>query len=124
MPLAVAAALFGATAIAAPAPHTALPPTADDQRDANPLLPPDGVRLSQDDLASVSAGQSIYLAMTTQTLSALTNGQITAGTVQSGGINFSQNALQGFAGIGNFVLNTGNNNVLQGAISLTVAPTP
>jgi len=85
---------------------------------------PHGTRMSSEELAEVSAGQSIYATMTTQTLQALASGQLNATTVQNGPITFAQGALQGFSGIGNFVLNTGNNNVLQGAISVSIVPPP
>ncbi len=45
-------------------------------------------------------------------------------SVTSGAVNFSDNALSGFRGIGNFVVNTGANNTLQGAINISVVTTP
>ena len=45
--------------------------------------------------------------------------------VAAGDVHFDDNALQGFNGVGNFVVNTGAQNTLQGAITInimTVAP--
>jgi len=47
-----------------------------------------------------------------------------AGSVASGPIDFSGAALQNFAGIGNFVFNTGNNNNLEGSITVNVTMAP
>jgi hypothetical protein len=75
-------------------------------------------------LAGVSGGTSIGdITLTNQNLTATaTDNQINAGTVVSGGVTFGANAFTGFNGIGNFVVNTGNNNILQGSLSVTVAP--
>jgi hypothetical protein len=77
--------------------------------------------IDNDELANVRAGEAPIIEVTTeQDLKAtVTGNQITAGTVQSGDVNIGANAL-GFNGIGNFVINTGNNNVLQGSLSVTV----
>ena len=82
--------------------------------------------MSADQLADVSGGQAIVVnALSNQTLNAtVTGNQITAGSVQSGAVTFANGALSGFNGIGNFVINTGNNNVLQGSLSVTVVPLP
>ncbi len=86
---------------------------------------PDAPALAMEELARISGGQSISSAITKQTLSAVNTGSsITADTVRSGDINFSQGALNNFAGVGNFVSNTGNNNILQGTISVTVLAAP
>jgi hypothetical protein len=119
-----AMAFCAGQAAAAPAmERAASPPRAMTER-STPGVLPDGVKMSAEELASVSGGQSIYASVTTQTLQALASGQLNANTVENGAISFTQGALQGFSGIGNFVLNTGNNNVLQGAISLTIVPPP
>jgi hypothetical protein len=102
------------------------------QAPATPMLahPAPSIRgepkpLDLDELGQISGGQSIAAAITNQTLSAVATGNsITAGTVRSGDINFSQGALNNFAGVGNFVTNTGNNNILQGNLSVTVLAAP
>ena len=78
--------------------------------------------LSTDNLADISAGQSDQtLALTNQSLTATSTGNmINANSVNAGDVNFGANVFSGFNGIGNFVINTGNNNVLQGSLSVTV----
>ena len=81
--------------------------------------------LAADELADVSAGQAATVALTNQALSALNVGNsINANVVRSGDISFSAQALSNFAGIGNFVVNTGANNNLQGSLSVTVVAAP
>jgi len=85
---------------------------------------PAAVPLSASDLSGVTGGETIHAAITTQNLNATVTGNaLTAGVVQSGAVNFGNSALNGFDGIGNFVINTGNNNVLQGSLSVTVMTT-
>jgi hypothetical protein len=90
------------------------------------------------ELGSTSGGAStttnlnatVYAAVSDQTLSATNSGNsVTANTLTTGAVNLGANAFSGFNGIGNFVLNTGNNNNLQGSLSVTilmppVTPTP
>jgi len=84
--------------------------------------------LPEQNLAGISGGQSVQIQLlTNQNLNATVQGNaVNADTVQSGAVNFGANALNGFNGIGNFVINTGNNNVLQGSLSVTImtAPSP
>ena len=81
--------------------------------------------LALDELGKISGGQSITAAITEQNLSAVSTGNsIRADSVRSGDINFSAGALNNFAGVGNFVTNTGNNNILQGNLSVTVIAAP
>ena len=85
----------------------------------------DPTPLAPDELDEISAEGAITNVVTTQDLNATNSGNtITAGTVQNGDINFSGNALTGFSGVGNFVTNTGNNNNLQGSISVTITGAP
>ncbi|MGN6207857.1 hypothetical protein [Asticcacaulis sp.] len=110
----------------------ALPPTAALAQAApvTPLLvsPPDAdtpTPLAPDELDGISAEGAVTNVITNQDLSATNSGNtIVAGTVQNGDINFSGNALTGFSGVGNFVTNTGNNNNLQGSISVVVTGAP
>jgi len=84
--------------------------------------------ISENDLAGISGGDAVLIdVQTKQNLTAtVKDNNITADSVETGAINFGNNALNGFNGIGNFVINTGNNNVLQGSLSVTIinAPTP
>jgi hypothetical protein len=86
-------------------------------------------KVADGDLAALSGGQEL-VAMTDQTLTAVNSGNaVNATTVTNGAVSLNANAFSGFAGIGNFVINTGNNNNLQGSLSVTilmppVTPTP
>ncbi|HYD88427.1 MAG TPA: hypothetical protein VEA80_13205 [Vitreimonas sp.] len=68
----------------------------------------------------------VFVAATSsQTLTATNSGNtVTGQTIGSGDIVFNSDAMSGFDGIGNFVLNTGHNNNLQGSISVVIALPP
>lgn len=88
------------------------------QPDAGP-----GRRIPDSDLANLSGGEAnnVVFTLTNQNLEATVSGNsITAGVLTSGAVSFASNAFSGFNGIGNFVINTGNNNTLQGSLSVTV----
>ena len=72
-------------------------------------------------------GVSVIVA-SDQLLKATNSGNsINANTVGSGAITVGANAFAGYSGVGNFVMNTGHNNNLQGAITInivTTGPTP
>jgi hypothetical protein len=86
---------------------------------------PASAPMSLEELGEISAEGAVTNIVTSQNLTATNSGNsITAGTVQNGDINFSGNALTGFSGVGNFVSNTGNNNNLQGSISVIVTGAP
>jgi hypothetical protein len=56
-----------------------------------------------------------------QQLSATNSGNsVTASVLRNGDVAFSTSALTGFTGVGNFVINTGNNSNLQGTISVNI----
>jgi hypothetical protein len=59
--------------------------------------------MTNQDLNAVNTGNTINAA-------ALTNGPVTIGT----------NAFSGFNGVGNFIMNTGNQNNIQGTLSVSV----
>jgi len=83
--------------------------------------------LSASELQAMSGGANqTNMAVSSQTLSALNSGnQVNADTVQTGAVSLQAGAFNGFNGVGNFVFNTGNNNNLQGTLSVTVlAPPP
>ncbi len=104
-------------ALAQEAPVTAPPAVMPETAEPAPL--------ASDELGEINAEGSITNVITNQDLNATNSGNtITAGTVQNGDINFSGNALTGFSGVGNFVTNTGNNNNLQGSISVIVTGAP
>ena len=83
--------------------------------------------MSEGEMAQASAGQEVITveALTRQQLTGATTGNtINAGVLTSGQVTFSPQALNGFNGIGNFVINTGANNTLQGAINFSVVTVP
>jgi hypothetical protein len=97
------------------------------QLDAAAIEQPTGAApLPASEMASLSGGEGVDVAvLTRQQLTGTTSGNtVNAGTVTSGTVNFSDNALSGFRGIGNFVVNTGANNTLQGAINISVVTAP
>jgi hypothetical protein len=79
------------------------------------------------DLAEISGGD-VHVEdsiMSTQELTAVNSGNEIIGNVHAGDVNLSNDALRGFTGVGNFVVNTGAQSNLQGSITiniLSVAP--
>ncbi len=76
-----------------------------------------------DDLNSVSAGTAAEdSVISRQQLTAVNSGNaVNATTVTTGTISLDGNALSGYNGVGNFVMNTGNNNNLQGSLSVNIS---
>lgn len=94
--------------------------------DRNPpvSLASDGA-LSSEELGELRGGEAVVIQHTTQTLTATNAGNsVTGDSIGSGAVNLSSNAFQGYDGIGNFVINTGHNNNLQGSISVNITMTP
>lgn len=92
---------------------------------APPVRLPDlgSFEVSDDALENLH-GKGATIAVTDQDLTAMSTGNtINAATVGSGAINLSDNALGGFGGLGNVLMNTGHNNVLQGNVSVTIVVT-
>jgi hypothetical protein len=92
---------------------------APDRLDARPAP------VADSDLAEMSGGQatmpqSLSAVLSTQTASNSNNLVSAGGNVGSGDVNLGDGALQGFAGIGNFVFNTGHNNNLLGSMSVAI----
>ena len=83
-------------------------------------------RLSAGELSESRAGQtSVISVLSRQQLDGTTsNNSIQAGTLTAGAVSFSSNALQNYSGVGNFVINTGANNTLQGSISVNIVAQP
>jgi hypothetical protein len=117
---AVLALLWNGTAAAEPAPNQT-PALASPSAAAS--VP---VALSADEMSATHAGSDTTVnVVTRQQLSGTTSGNsVVAGTLTSGAVAFSPQALNGFSGVGNFVINTGANNTLQGAINISVVTTP
>lgn len=80
-----------------------------------------GSPLSADELAALNGGTGQTIGLSYQALSATSTGNsIEAQSVVTGNVVLQQGSLGSFNGIGNFVFNTGNNNTLQGALSVTI----
>ncbi len=79
------------------------------------------------ELAGLSGGDGVTTnVLTAQDLDALNgNNQISAnGQIVNGAVNLSNGAFEGFAGIGNFVINTGNQNNLQSSLAVNIVLAP
>lgn len=78
--------------------------------------------LAASDLARMSGGASPSgIAVTTQDLSASnSDNSVSANSIVTGNINVPASAFSGYNGVGNFVFNTGNNNNVQGSLSITI----
>jgi hypothetical protein len=84
-----------------------------------------GEALDPASLAELRGGETVVIQSTNQSLNATNNGNsVTGDTVDSGSLTLGSNAFTGFNGIGNFVVNTGHNNNLQGSISVSIVTTP
>jgi hypothetical protein len=60
-----------------------------------------------------------------QELSAINTGNaISAGSITNGPISIGTNAFSGFNGIGNFLMNTGNQNNIEGTLSVNIVASP
>jgi hypothetical protein len=95
-------------------------------RAAPPSSSPAAATMTAEEMEAASGGQGVSVeVLTRQQLSGTTNGNtVNAGTLTSGAVNFGADALDGFSGVGNFVINTGANNTLQGAINISIVTTP
>jgi hypothetical protein len=80
--------------------------------------------LGDDALQGLSGGQAV--AINEQQLKSMTtdNSVNAAGSITNGPVSLSAGAFSGFSGLGNFVINTGNNNTLQGSMSVNITMTP
>jgi hypothetical protein len=74
-----------------------------------------------DKALSAENGRGANTVMSDQQLSATNSGNsVVASVMHTGDVAFSTSALTGFTGVGNFVVNTGNNSNLQGTISVNI----
>jgi hypothetical protein len=92
---------------------------------AQNVLRPGPKPLSDDDLSGFSGGAAAALSAIKQQLTAMNSGNsVNAGSVVNGAVTLSSNAFAGFSGLGNFVINTGNNNNVQGVMSVNIVMVP
>ena len=99
----------------APAPIAAADITATTPKTATPL--------ALDELADLHGKQGVTNnnILSSQELTAISQGNtINANTVTAGQISIGPGAFDGFAGVGNFVINSGQNNNLQGALTVNI----
>ena len=111
-----ASAVAVAARAEAPAPTPAPSPHAAFAKAAKPV--------SDTELQGLSGGQAI--AINEQQLKSMTsdNSVNALGNITNGSVTLSPGAFSGYAGLGNFVINTGNNNTLQGSMSVNIMLTP
>ncbi len=103
----------GAPAFAQTAPH-----------ESDALAPLAAEVMSTEALESESAQGIDTTVLSEQQLNATNSGNsVIANTMHTGDVAFSTSALSGFAGVGNFVINTGNNSNLQGTINVSIVTT-
>jgi len=85
-------------------------------------------QMAPQDLGATSAGSNtvLYGAVTDQTLAATNTGNQlnVAGNLANGALTVQSNAFGGFNGVGNFIMNTGNQNNLQGSLNVTIIMAP
>lgn len=81
--------------------------------------------VSLDELESYAGGTGLTLGvLTNPVLTGLTSGNTVSGVdVTSGGITIETDAFSGYDGIGNFVINSGHNNVLQSTVNVSIVMT-
>ena len=92
--------------------------------DSEALAPPAPEVMSTEALESESAQGVDTTVLSEQQLNATNSGNsVIANTLHTGDVAFSTSALSGFAGVGNFVINTGNNSNLQGTINVSIVTT-
>ena len=91
-----------------------------------PTSKPPPTALSGDELDGLAGGDGgVSAAVTQQNLQAVNrDNKVVANSVVSGGVAFDNGAFSNFAGLGNIVVNTGNNNNLQSTLSLNVVMPP
>lgn len=76
-------------------------------------------------LHDLSGRQGVSVIVASDQLLKATNSgnSVNANTVGSGAITIGAGAFAGYNGVGNFVMNTGHNNNLQGAITINIVTT-
>jgi hypothetical protein len=75
-------------------------------------------QVSDDELTDLRGGETIVVG--NQTLVAITSGNIINGNYTAGNVSLSDNALSGFNGLGNVLINTGAQVSLQTGMNVTI----
>jgi hypothetical protein len=81
--------------------------------------------ISDSELAGMSGGEAtlppgVGMILTSQSANNGYNTVNAGGNVSSGNVSLGQDAFKDFAGVGNFVINTGHNNNLLGNLSVAI----
>jgi hypothetical protein len=75
--------------------------------------------------SNVNINANIVAAISDNDLNAVNTGNsISANTITNGAVNIGTNAFSGFSGIGNFLMNTGNQNNIEGTLSVDIVAAP
>lgn len=77
-----------------------------------------GGQVTDHDLAEKRGGRTIVVG--SQTMTAITTGNVLNGDYAAGAVNLSDNALSNFNGIGNLLINTGAQVSLQTGMNLVI----
>jgi hypothetical protein len=117
---AIAAATFGAPALADPIDQALA--LAEPAQPADDAAPAKGrTKMDESRLGELSAGDSnTYQVLAGQQLTATSEGNTIQGDFEAGDVVFGEGALGAFSGIGNFVNNTGANSNLNGSIMVNI----
>ncbi len=96
------------------------------QEAPSPVSADDAEMLSLEDMAALSGGDGVEVAVITdQTLNAVNAGNSVVGdVVGSGQVTLGSGAFSGYSGLGNFVINTGHNNNLQSSMNVSIVLPP
>lgn len=91
-----------------------------------PVSADEAEMLSLEDMAALSGGDGVEIAVITdQTLNAVNAGNTVSGdVVSSGQVTLGTGAFSGYSGLGNFVINTGHNNNLQSSMNVSIVLPP
>jgi hypothetical protein len=79
--------------------------------------------LESDDLGGTRgrSGETVITVQSNQNLEAnITGSTFSVDTINSGGVTFSEGALENFGGVGLFNVVTGNNNAVNSSVGVTV----
>jgi hypothetical protein len=94
-------------------------PTPDDPLATLDALPNDALAGQTVITGAANIAQSVQVLTATNAAN-----NVNAETVVTGDVTLSPESFAGFSGIGNFLMNTGNNNNLQGSVSVVVVIPP
>jgi len=110
--------LMASTPAAGAEPLSPSPAPLDATQAQLPDKAPDPQGLSDSELDSLRGGEN--LIVTTQTLVAITTGNVINGGYTAGNVSLSDNALSNFNGLGNVLINTGAQVSLQTGMNVTI----